>query len=186
MPSHDRHHKTSNPALQTGIVAIASSLSYIGNAVEEGFTIVENRTAASFKKKSSGSAAQNEAAKLTQKQQQVQIPVQADQEIQLKASRDMDDLALCFRNTLQMAMASKAKLLLRELKTVRTDLAFAKERCAQLEEENRNLRENSERGNNPENDELVCFPHHCIVFYIYIPSLGSYSSAGSESLLCLE
>ncbi|KAK8544969.1 hypothetical protein V6N12_025826 [Hibiscus sabdariffa] len=162
-------------------------------AKAEGFTIVENRTAGiiqeshkRIKKKSSGSAAQNEAAKLPQKQQQVQIPVQADQEIQLKASRDMDDLALCFRNRLQMAMAAKAKLLFRELKIVRTDLAFAKERCAQLEEENRNLRENGERRNNPENDELVCFPHHFIVFYIYIPSLGSYSSAGSESLLCLE
>ncbi|KAK8619742.1 hypothetical protein V6N13_066252 [Hibiscus sabdariffa] len=109
------HHNTSNPALQNGIGAIASSLSYIGNAVEEGFTI-----------------------------QQVQIPVQVDQEIQLR------HLVM-----LQMAMAAKAKLLLRELKIVRTDLAFAKERFAQLEEENRNLPENGERGNNPENDDLV-------------------------------
>lgn len=54
-----------------------------------------------------------------------------------------------------MAMAAKAKLLLRELKTVRADLAFAKERCAQLEEENRVLRENRDRGDNPENDELI-------------------------------
>lgn len=54
-----------------------------------------------------------------------------------------------------MAMAAKAKLLLRELKTVKADLAFAKERCAQLEEENRILRENRERGDNPEDDELV-------------------------------
>ncbi|KAK8544938.1 hypothetical protein V6N12_025798 [Hibiscus sabdariffa] len=126
------HHNTSNPALQNGIGAIASSLSYIGNAVEH------------IKKKSSGSAAQNEAAKLPQKQQQVQIPVQVDQEIQLR------HLVM-----LQMAMAAKAKLLLRELKIVRTDLAFAKERFAQLEEENRNLPENGERGNNPENDDLV-------------------------------
>lgn len=41
-----------------------------------------------------------------------------------------------------MATAAKAKLLLRELKTVKADLAFAKERCAQLEEENKHLREN--------------------------------------------
>lgn len=54
-----------------------------------------------------------------------------------------------------MAMAAKAKLLLRELKTVKADFAFAKERCAQLEEENKILRENRERGNNLEDDDLV-------------------------------
>lgn len=54
-----------------------------------------------------------------------------------------------------MAMAAKAKLLLRELKTVKADLAFAKERCAQLEEENRILRESREKGGNPEDDDLV-------------------------------
>ncbi|KAK8262781.1 hypothetical protein V6Z11_D13G281500 [Gossypium hirsutum] len=149
--SDDRHHKTSNPTLQKGIGAITSSLNYIGNAVEEGLTIVENRTAGiiqetrkHIKKKSSGSVAQNEHAKQPQMQQQVRTPVQADQEIQLKASRDV-----------AMAMAAKAKLLLRERKTVSADLAFAKERCAQLEEENRVLRENRDRGDNPENDELI-------------------------------
>ena len=54
-----------------------------------------------------------------------------------------------------MAMAAKAKLILRELKTVKADLAFAKERCAQLEEENRILRESSEKGASPEDDDLV-------------------------------
>lgn len=54
-----------------------------------------------------------------------------------------------------MAMAAKAKLLLRELKTVKADLAFAKERCAQLEEENRILRESREKDGNPEDDDLV-------------------------------
>ncbi|KAF6170476.1 hypothetical protein GIB67_036250 [Kingdonia uniflora] len=53
-----------------------------------------------------------------------------------------------------MAMAAKSKLLLRELKTVKTDLAFAKERCAQLEEENRILRESREKGDNPEDNDL--------------------------------
>lgn len=62
-----------------------------------------------------------------------------------------------FRLTLQvaMAMAAKAKLLLRELKTVKADLAFAKDRCGQLEEENRILRESLENGDNPEDDDLV-------------------------------
>ena len=53
-------------------------------------------------------------------------------------------------------MAAKAKLLLRELKTIKADLAFAKERCAQLEEENKMLRESLEKGSNPEDDDLVC------------------------------
>ena len=52
-------------------------------------------------------------------------------------------------------MAAKAKLLLRELKTVKADLAFAKERCAQLEEENKMLRECYDKGDNPEDDDLV-------------------------------
>ncbi|KAL9303681.1 hypothetical protein ACSQ67_020944 [Phaseolus vulgaris] len=58
---------------------------------------------------------------------------------QLKASRDV-----------AMATAAKAKLLLRELKTVKADLAFSKARCAQLEEENKILRdrEGSEKGEN--------------------------------------
>ncbi|MBA0828302.1 hypothetical protein Goarm_012993, partial [Gossypium armourianum] len=54
-----------------------------------------------------------------------------------------------------MATAAKAKLLLRELKTVKADLAFAKERCAQLEEENKILRECREKGDNPADDDLI-------------------------------
>ncbi|KAL6988234.1 hypothetical protein U1Q18_013982 [Sarracenia purpurea var. burkii] len=60
-------------------------------------------------------------------------------------------------NALEVAMATaaKAKLLLRELKTVKADLAFAKERCAQLEEENRRLREACDKGDNPEDDDMI-------------------------------
>jgi len=58
-----------------------------------------------------------------------------------------------------MATAAKAKLLLRELKTVKADLAFSKARCAQLEEENKILRdrEGSEKGQNVNraDDDLV-------------------------------
>jgi hypothetical protein len=55
-----------------------------------------------------------------------------------------------------MATAAKAKLLLRELKTVKADLAFAKERCSQLEEENKRLRDNRDKGNNnPADDDLI-------------------------------
>ena len=52
-------------------------------------------------------------------------------------------------------MAAKAKLLLRELKTVKADLAFAKEWYAQLEEENKMLRESYDKGDNPEANDQV-------------------------------
>ena len=58
-----------------------------------------------------------------------------------------------------MATAAKAKLLLRELKTVKADLAFSKARCAQLEEENKMLRDRqgTDKGQNVTraDDDLV-------------------------------
>lgn len=57
-----------------------------------------------------------------------------------------------------MATAAKAKLLLRELKTVKADLAFAKARCSQLEEENKMLRDRgttTTKGQNREDDDMV-------------------------------
>ncbi|KAE9611250.1 hypothetical protein Lalb_Chr07g0195821 [Lupinus albus] len=56
-----------------------------------------------------------------------------------------------------MATAAKAKLLLRELKTVKADLAFAKARSAQLEEENKLLRdcEGRDKGQNRADDDLI-------------------------------
>ncbi|AQK86787.1 uncharacterized protein [Zea mays] len=68
-------------------------------------------------------------------------PMLADMESpQLKASRDVAN-----------AMAAKVKLLQRELKTLKADLAFSKERCAQLEEENRLLRD----GNHDADEDLI-------------------------------
>ncbi|KAK9941023.1 hypothetical protein M0R45_017652 [Rubus argutus] len=135
--------KTENPTLQKGLGAFTSSLNYIGgtigSALEEGRTIVEKGTADIIQ----------ETRKHIRKKPQNQAPKSeyqslADLELQLKASRDV-----------AMAMAAKAKLLLRELKTVKADLAFAKERCAQLEEETKILRENRERGESPEDDDLI-------------------------------
>ncbi|XP_074358401.1 uncharacterized protein LOC141697761 isoform X2 [Apium graveolens] len=70
--------------------------------------------------------------------------MQANQQTQLKASRDV-----------AMATATKAKLLLRELKTVKADLAYAKQRCSQLEEENKILGEAYGKGDHPADDEMV-------------------------------
>lgn len=146
--SGESRRRTDNPTLQKGFDALTSSFSYIGgtigNALEEGITRVENRTAdiiqetrKHIRRKPGSSESQNQV-------QNPQSQMQTDLELQLKASRDV-----------AMAMAAKAKLLLRELKTVKADLAFAKERCAQLEEENKILRENRERGDNPEDDDLI-------------------------------
>ncbi|KAI3760329.1 hypothetical protein L1987_50723 [Smallanthus sonchifolius] len=155
----ESQQKPENPGLQKGFGVIASSLNYIGHALEEGRTIVENRTAdiiqetrkLNIKKKSGIPETQNTSSnveinkQLHQMHTQTQPQTQTDIEIQLKASRDVS-----------MAMAAKAKLLLRELKTVKADLAFAKERCAQLEEENKILREKSGGdGDNPEDDDLI-------------------------------
>ncbi|XP_024965814.1 uncharacterized protein LOC112506016 [Cynara cardunculus var. scolymus] len=63
---------------------------------------------------------------------------------QLKASRDV-----------AIATAAKAKLLLREIKTVEADLAFAKQRSSQLEEENKMLREAREKGDHPGDDDMI-------------------------------
>ncbi|XP_023760035.1 uncharacterized protein LOC111908442 [Lactuca sativa] len=150
----ESHEKTDNPGFQKGLGAIASSLNYIGgtigNALEEGRTIVENKTADIIQetrklhvKKKSGIIP--DQTQTSNKQFQPPQPLlQTDVEIQLKASRDVS-----------MAMAAKAKLLLRELKTVKADLAFAKERCAHLEEENKILRETRGDGDNQEDDDLI-------------------------------
>ncbi|KAI7730871.1 hypothetical protein M8C21_024757, partial [Ambrosia artemisiifolia] len=139
----ENRRKADNPALQKGLNALTSSINYIGNALEEGMTVVENRTAEiiqetrklQIKKKPEEVQASN-ARQLPQ--------MKTDTEIQLKASRDVS-----------MAMAAKAKVLLRELKTVKADLAFAKERCAQLEEENKILRETGGGSDRPEDDDLI-------------------------------
>ncbi|KAL4572315.1 hypothetical protein LXL04_019087 [Taraxacum kok-saghyz] len=145
--SSQYHQKPDNPPFQKGLNAITSSLNYIGNALEEGMTVVENRTADIIqesrklhtqKKPEETTPPSNISTKNQSKQKET------DTEIQLKASRDVS-----------MAMAAKAKVLLRELKTVKADLAFAKERCAQLEEENRVLRETSGEGNPLEDDDLI-------------------------------
>ncbi|KAM5582917.1 hypothetical protein ABKV19_003031 [Rosa sericea] len=142
-PSVESRGKTENPTLQKGLGAFTSSLNYIsgtiGSALEEGRTIVGKGTADIIQ----------ETRKHIRKKPQNQAPKSeyqslADLELQLKASRDV-----------AMAMAAKAKLLLRELKTVKADLAFAKERCAQLEEESKILRENRDRGESPEDDDLI-------------------------------
>ncbi|KAK9137255.1 hypothetical protein Sjap_007849 [Stephania japonica] len=57
--------------------------------------------------------------------------------------------------SLAVAMANKAGWLARELKSIKSDLCFMQERSALLEEENRRLREGYEKGERPDEDDLV-------------------------------
>ncbi|XWS13009.1 hypothetical protein CRYUN_Cryun36dG0000900 [Craigia yunnanensis] len=150
-----------NPTIRRGLDKLTSSLNQIGDtfekAFEEGRTIVESKTQdiiqetrkLQIRRKGSSPVAENQVTGFFSTLQQpltqpTQLQNQTDHENQLKASRDV-----------AMATAAKAKLLLRELKTVKADLAFAKERCAQLEEENKLLRESREKGGNPADDDLI-------------------------------
>ncbi|KAG6436809.1 hypothetical protein SASPL_101711 [Salvia splendens] len=183
--STDSRRKTEGPGIQKGLDAIASSLNYIGGTIgkslevdfcslvsdslaREGITAVENRTAGliqetrkiQIRKKNNNSGSQNQVSNFDSlrrqplQQSHVQPENHSTVEIQLKASRDV-------RSSTQLvlvvasAMAAKAKLLMRELKTVKADLSFAKDRCAQLEEENRMLRESREKGDNTDDDDMI-------------------------------
>ncbi|PIN05667.1 hypothetical protein CDL12_21789 [Handroanthus impetiginosus] len=149
--------KMDNPTLRKGLDAFTSSMNRIGdtigNALEEGRTIVENKTAdfiqetrkIQIRRKGTNSEEQNLGTGAHGPwQQSNQLQNHTSPEDQLKASRDV-----------AMATAAKAKLLLRELKTVKADLAFAKQRCSQLEEENKILRDAREKGVNPADDDMI-------------------------------
>ncbi|MFS7901586.1 hypothetical protein Hanom_Chr01g00001431 [Helianthus anomalus] len=53
-----------------------------------------------------------------------------------------------------LAKAAKVKQLARELKTATAELASAKERCCQLEQENKLLQEAQEKGDHPSEDDM--------------------------------
>lgn len=56
---------------------------------------------------------------------------------------------------LAIAMATRAASMARELKSIRSDMAFMQERCGLLEEENRKLRDGLAEGTQPDDDDLV-------------------------------
>ena len=56
-----------------------------------------------------------------------------------------------------MAMATKAKLLARELKETKEALVVAKQRCTQLEEENKTIRESLNHGIKLDEEDLVLY-----------------------------
>ncbi|XP_047168539.1 uncharacterized protein LOC124837267 [Vigna umbellata] len=150
--SLDTNRKVDSPKFRKGLDRITSSLNQLGDtfekAFEEGRTIMESKTAdlrTQIRRKSSNSGDTQQTSDLRNPlQEAAEKEKQSSHESKLKASRDV-----------ALATAAKAKLLLRELKSVKADLAFAKARCAQLEEENKILRDKggSDKGQNGEDDD---------------------------------
>ncbi|RLN00224.1 uncharacterized protein C2845_PM06G15510 [Panicum miliaceum] len=155
--SFENHWKTGEAAARIRPEALSASVNQLGgrikNALEEGLTIVDNKTSSIIeetkkiqirrKPTSSSSYMSNSAVdSVSTPNLSLDQAEAAAEETQLKASRNVAN-----------AMAAKAKLLLRELKSVKADLAFAKQRCAQLEEENKLLRETKQKGSKTEEDD---------------------------------
>ncbi|NP_001142962.2 uncharacterized protein LOC100275413 [Zea mays] len=157
--SFENHWKAGDAASRIRPEALSASVNQLSgkikNALEEGLTIVDNKTSSiieetkkiQIRRKPAGSSPHvpNSAVDkhtLSTPDLSLRQPESAAQETGLKASRDVAN-----------AMAAKAKLVLRELKSVKADLAFAKQRCAQLEEENRLLRETKQKGSKTEEDD---------------------------------
>ncbi|CAK9207775.1 unnamed protein product [Sphagnum troendelagicum] len=138
--------------LQKGLEVVASSLSLIGHtvglAIEGGLNIVESRGTGILSGDMTSTALKNSLSpgkkSPSANLQKEKIQPGFNNALQLKASRDV-----------AMAMASRAKMLLRELKTVKGGLTFVGNRCSQLEEENKRLRESMVKGVRPEEDDLV-------------------------------
>ncbi|XP_024528193.1 uncharacterized protein LOC9632832 [Selaginella moellendorffii] len=143
--------------LQEGLQSVTSSLSLlsdtIGSALAESFTLIEsdrNCYAASPQRSPQRSESSDQNSDCITYSSSQKSPsssstgTEESPKFQLKPSSD-----------LAMSMAAKAKLLLRELKTVRAELCFMRNRTSQLEEENRKMRGSMSKGNAPEEDDLV-------------------------------
>ncbi|KFK44829.1 hypothetical protein AALP_AA1G308100 [Arabis alpina] len=134
-----------NPTIRKSIDKITTSLNHIGDSFEKAFEEGRTIVASQIRRKGSDVIDSDNHQSSGSNSPWQPLTQPNPHESQLKASRDV-----------AMATAAKAKLLLRELKTVKADLAFAKERCAQLEEENKRLRDNRDKGNNnPADDDLI-------------------------------
>ncbi|KAF8053959.1 hypothetical protein N665_1359s0011 [Sinapis alba] len=145
--SEPSSNNNNNPTIRKSIDKITTSLNQIGDSFEKAFEEGRTMVASQIKRKGSDlmdiPENHNQSSGSNSPWQPLTQP--NPHESQLKASRDV-----------AMATAAKAKLLLRELKTVKADQAFAKQRCSQLEEENKRLRDNREKGtNNPADDDLI-------------------------------
>ncbi|XP_040385387.1 uncharacterized protein LOC102704382 isoform X2 [Oryza brachyantha] len=153
--SFENHKRTGDTGSLTRSEALAASVNQFGgklrDALEEGLTIVDNKASNIIeetkkiqirRKQANSNSYMPSPTFNTFRPPNLSHDRAAAQETQLKASRDVAN-----------AMAAKAKLVLRELKMVKADLAFAKQRCAQLEEENKFLREAKQKCSKTEEDD---------------------------------
>ncbi|KAK3119600.1 hypothetical protein QOZ80_9AG0672700 [Eleusine coracana subsp. coracana] len=156
--SFENHWKPGDAASRIRPEALSASVNQLSgrikNALEEGLTIVDHKTSSIIQETKKIQIRRKPANSSTSQMPNSTVDTlgtpnpsldqteSAAQGTQLKASRDVAN-----------AMAAKAKLLLRELKSVKADLAFAKQRCTQLEEENKLLRESKQKGSKPEEDD---------------------------------
>lgn len=135
--SSENLRKMDSPAIKIGLERLKSSLNQldtIGNALETDKKIQRGRATVN-----------EEKDQIRWEDLRIQsAQPQRNQETQLKASRDV-----------AIATAAKVKQLAQELKTLKAELAFAKERCCQLEEENKMLRDAPEEGDYPADDDMI-------------------------------
>lgn len=151
--------------LHKGLEAVASSLTRIthtlGAALEDGSNLAETKLSELFPvdppATSPVSTLKTSPASTLKRRRENSEEKPSDQEKEeLKASaKEEENAKLKHHRNLAMAMASKAKFLERDLKSIRGDLCFMRERCAFLEEENRRLRDAVTKGVRPEEDDLV-------------------------------
>ncbi|KAK1355518.1 Developmental and secondary metabolism regulator veA like [Heracleum sosnowskyi] len=158
--SSERSRPVENPTLRKGLDALTSSFNQFsgttGNALEEGRSMVDKKTSnilqespsKQIRRKGTSPKERIQASGVRKSGQEPLInsaqPRGQSNQTQLKASRDV-----------AMATTAKAKLLLRELKTTKADLAFSKQRCAQIEEENKMLRAAYDTGDHPADDDMI-------------------------------
>ncbi|KAI7757175.1 hypothetical protein M8C21_008040 [Ambrosia artemisiifolia] len=121
--------KMESPAIKIRLDRLTPSLNQIGYTI--GNSLENRRPEVKNEEK-------NQEPKMQSAQQL------KNQETLLQASRDV-----------AIATAAKAKQLMRELKSVKTELASAKARCQQLEEENKRLLRAHGKGDHPADDDMI-------------------------------
>ncbi|XP_068638301.1 uncharacterized protein [Aristolochia californica] len=155
----EKRFKEDTTLLLRGFDSVASSLSQLTNNIDAALqgardlakpslTELLNRDSEKVEKEEEIQAAENqcgidESSSIIESKDK-QSPGGIEKNEKLKKARN-----------LAVSMATKAATLVRELKSIKSDLIFFQERCVLLEEENRRLRDGSVTGLRPEEDDLV-------------------------------
>ncbi|XP_076918145.1 uncharacterized protein LOC143578443 [Bidens hawaiensis] len=133
--------KMESPALRIGMDRLTPSLNQISVSIGNS---LENRTVIGNEEKN------QDPRRVIKNEEKNQGP-----KIQLAQPQKNPETLLQTSRDVAIATAAKVKQLMRELKTVKSELAFAEERCCQLEEENKLLLGPHEKGEHPADDDLI-------------------------------